>query len=852
MNADDIKKLAKWSEAKEVQTKYGPRMLRKADVTEEFSAAWKTSKAEIKALGAGFSKSQSGEWELTWWEDLSADVKAHRQQSLEDSKAVAAEVDLPHPDGLDYFPFQKAGIKFGLARTHVLFGDEMGLGKTIQAIGILNADPSIKSALIICPKSLKLNWERELQRWLVRKLTVGVVNGGWPEADVVVINYDGLGKYRDRIMAREWGALIIDECHLIKNAKTQRSLNIKGCPAQGQKPAVEPIKAKRHIRLTGTPIVNRPVELYNLISDMGSWGSFFGFAKRYANAHHNGWGWDFSGAQNLDELQRRLRETIMVRRLKAEVLTELPRKIRQIVIVEPDTPEQKAAVSAENKYERDSEERRSRLQAEADALKDEGGEKYKLAVDRLNEAISVQFTEMARLSHDTAMAKVPAVIAHIETALEDNDNKIVVFAWHKDVIIDLKKGLEHDKEVSHRAGSGLREMDSAGGIDAWKSRDEDVAVQMSMRDGEGGFSNQLRRGEFDGMLEVSPSETRPVSHEEISSDGSGKIESKEKGNTIRSDAGNDGVPGGMPTSRNKAGVGTEREGASGGEYAIAGSDRSDEGIYARQRMGHQLESQRDQAQRHSRRIGNADLKSSEKIAILTGESTEIEREQAVNQFQSDPNCRIFIGNIQAAGVGITLTASSHVVFAELDWVPGVMSQAEDRCHRIGQTQTVLVQHVVLDESLDARKAKVLVAKQKVIDEALDKDHPAPVYPDRPEPKPEPPAPPKPPVMELPEATVKAVQAGLRLLAGMDPDYAREINDVGFNKIDGEFGHKLAALPTLTPRQAAAGLKLLKKYHRQLPAEIKKDLGIEEEPKKKGKKKLQPPLFDMVIMLVAGL
>lgn len=100
---------------------------------------------------------------------------------------------------------------------------------------------------------------------------------------------------------------------------------------------------------------------------------------------------------------------------------------------------------------------------------------------------------------------------------------------------------------------------------------------------------------------------------------------------------------------------------------------------------------------------------------IHGGTPERARQQAIDLFQNDPQHRLFIGQIQAAGVGITLTAASHVIFAESDWVPGIMEQAEDRCHRIGQKESVLIQHMCLENSLDAHMCKVLVRKQGIID-----------------------------------------------------------------------------------------------------------------------------------------
>ena len=83
---------------------------------------------------------------------------------------------------------------------------------------------------------------------------------------------------------------------------------------------------------------------------------------------------------------------------------------------------------------------------------------------------------------------------------------------------------------------------------------------------------------------------------------------------------------------------------------------------------------------------------------------------------------MFLGSIQAAGVGITLTAAQCMVFGELDWTPGNMLQAEDRIHRIGQKWNALIQQLVFDGSLDAKMAETLVRKMEIIEQALDDEY----------------------------------------------------------------------------------------------------------------------------------
>ena len=162
---------------------------------------------------------------------------------------------------------------------------------------------------------------------------------------------------------------------------------------------------------------------------------------------------------------------------------------------------------------------------------------------------------------------------------------------------------------------------------------------------------------------------------------------------------------------------------------------------------------------------------------------------------------------------------ASVAFAELDWVPGNITQAEDRCHRIGQANSVLIEHLVLDGSLDARMVQTLVAKQDVIDGALDDAERRelaviPVAPDAPATADTP----RSRVAKLAEGMtpelIERVHRALRMLAGMC-DGAVSLDGRGYNKIDARLGHELAARATLTPRQAAFGRIIAHKYHGQL-------------------------------------
>jgi SWI/SNF-related matrix-associated actin-dependent regulator 1 of chromatin subfamily A len=499
-------------------------------------------------------------------------IRAAHERQVASRATDGAGIEIPAPPGLAYLPYQKAGIAFAMSRPSTLLADEMGLGKTIQAIGVMNADKGVQHVLVIAPASLKLNWKREIDRWSVRPAHVcigdsTVLTRPWLDYTeaispmlrdrcregerpvyVLILHYDILHRFKKYLRALTWDILIADEAHYLKNAKSRRSIMVYGSRE------MSPLRAKRTLFLTGTPIANRPAELFPLVHhlDPQSWGSFWRYAHRYCDARETFFGYDFRGASNLAELQTLLRSTVMVRRLKKDVLAELPTKRRQVI----ELPAEHAVTQIREEkeaYARNQEHLRALRAAVRRAKVSASKEEYVAAVKALKHGVMATLAEMSRLRKATAIAKVPQVLAHLHDALDEGGHKVVLFAHHREVI---------DK--------------------------------------------------------------------------------------IAADFG-------------------------------------------------------------------------DKCVTLTGDTPPEERQANVDRFQSDPNCVLFIGSITAAGVGITLTASSHVVFAELDWVPGNMSQCEDRCHRIGQQESVLVQHLVLEGSLDCTMARTLITKQEIIESALDRE-----------------------------------------------------------------------------------------------------------------------------------
>ena len=228
------------------------------------------------------------------------------------------------------YPHQIEGIAFLLGRRRALLADDMGLGKTRQSVLAMVEAEAEGPYLVICPASVKRNWAREIQLVLPTAEPAVVGPAPLPSIDFrdwVIINYEILGKHLEGLLAFEWKGVVFDEAHYLKNHQSQRSRN-----------AAKLVKAIQHEpvvhALTGTPMTNRPRDLFPLLRLMNHplGKSFLSFAKRYCDAYQGDFGLVADGASNIEELTVQL-HGVMLRRTKNEVL-DLPPKVRTWLDVE--------------------------------------------------------------------------------------------------------------------------------------------------------------------------------------------------------------------------------------------------------------------------------------------------------------------------------------------------------------------------------------------------------------------------------------------------------------------------------------------------------------------------------------
>ncbi|MHA1869064.1 MAG: DEAD/DEAH box helicase [Candidatus Heimdallarchaeaceae archaeon] len=317
------------------------------------------------------------------------------------------------------FPYQKDMVKFALERERVIVGDEMGLGKTVESIAFCSY-LKLKT-IIICPKTLITHWAEHVEKFANSspfilttdiKLSQEEIHKKLEDSRFTIMNYDILKKFSQILKYIDFDCVILDEAHYIKNYKAKRTKII-----------IQTFdKCKYKLLLTGTPIKNRPADLFQLLNfiDKRSFPSFFRYAMEFCDPKQIQIGfktvWDFSGASNLDKLGKILRN-YMIRRKKEEVQKFLPEKQR---IFQPlDWYNEKL----KKEYEK----------AEIDFL----GWLAKIDIEKMTRAQRAKvLTKISYLKQITTKDKI-YYLQDLLTEYMRNGEKYVIFSQYKSAIREL-------------------------------------------------------------------------------------------------------------------------------------------------------------------------------------------------------------------------------------------------------------------------------------------------------------------------------------------------------------------------------------------------------------------------------
>ncbi|WIA22000.1 hypothetical protein OEZ85_004354 [Tetradesmus obliquus] len=378
--------------------------------------------------------------------DLVGKVMAAHRRQPDDSSLYEAlgKLQLAPGESLEQrmMPFQRQGVQFGLrVGGRLLIGDEMGLGKTVQACALAKCYQAEWPVLVVTPSSLRLSWAAALYDWLrvtedrvlvvLKRADMQRLADAPSEAaaramyDFVVLSYDLLKDGAGLLEQLGCQMVILDESHCIKNPKAART--------QHTLPLLK--KAKRAILLSGTPALNRPCELLTQLQGLLPKAGITktAFEGRYAKIVDCGRFKKNEGSQNEEELNRLLTSTVMIRRRKAEVLKDLPAKLRKQVWLMLSDSERKQLTRLKQD-----------LQDVRQLATDMHGLGQAVGGSLLQGMQQEQRNKVMALYHETAKVKASAVAAYVAdlvVEMSSSQDKFLVFAYHKELMDAIQCGV---------------------------------------------------------------------------------------------------------------------------------------------------------------------------------------------------------------------------------------------------------------------------------------------------------------------------------------------------------------------------------------------------------------------------
>jgi SWI/SNF-related matrix-associated actin-dependent regulator 1 of chromatin subfamily A len=334
---------------------------------------------------------------------------------------------------------QKEAIQKLVENKKYVLADDMGLGKTTSTI-ISALEAKSKKTLIICPASLKINWQREIENYSNKSVFIAEGKNFSTDHDFVIINYDIIKNFHDpkkkddsQILRANFDLVVIDEAHYIKNSQAQRTKLINDIVKN----------VDRLWLLTGTPMTSRPIDYYNLLNlvDSPVAKNWMAYVIRYCEGYQFKVGarkvWNVMGASNLEELRDRT-SNLVLRRLKEDVL-DLPDKIITPVYLRLKSKKYEEVMGDYyNWYEKNPDESKS---------------------------LTVQFTKLTQVRQVIADEKISQTIELAENIIEQ-DKKVIIFCNFTN---SLEKIVEHFGKAAVRLDGSMSKPDRQNSVDRFQT-----------------------------------------------------------------------------------------------------------------------------------------------------------------------------------------------------------------------------------------------------------------------------------------------------------------------------------------------------------------------------------------------
>ena len=323
-----------------------------------------------------------------------------------------------------------------------ILADDMGLGKTTSTI-VAALESGAKKILIICPASLKINWQREIENYTDRSIYISEGKNFSQEHDFVIINYDIIKNFHNvkkksdsQILGANFDLVVVDEAHYIKNGQAQRTKLINDLVKN----------VDRLWLLTGTPMTSRPMDYFNLLSliDSPVAKNWMAYAIRYCSGYQFNAGgrkiWNVTGASNLEELRDRT-SGLTLRRLKQDVL-DLPDKIITPVYLRLKSKQYEEVMGDYyNWYEKNPDESKS---------------------------LTVQFTKLTQVRQVIAEEKVIQTIELAENIIEQG-KKVIIFCNFTN---SLDRIIQHFGKTAVRLDGSMSKPERQNSVDKFQEDDK--------------------------------------------------------------------------------------------------------------------------------------------------------------------------------------------------------------------------------------------------------------------------------------------------------------------------------------------------------------------------------------------